>query len=86
MNLFFSMKRLCLISLLIVVLLSLVLYKPTPSAKECEGWENVPEILKNISAPLFKDTVYDVSAYGANSDISYNSLPSIQAAIYLIHL
>lgn len=46
-----------------------------------EGWDMVPEIMKNISAPQFRDTVFDIKNYGAKSDTTFNSLPAIMAAI-----
>ena len=46
-----------------------------------EGWNMVPEIMKNISAPQFRDTVFDIRNYGAKSDTTFNSLPAIMAAI-----
>lgn len=50
-------------------------------AKKAEGWDMVPEIMKNISAPQFRDSTFNILAYGAQADTSFNSLPAIMAAI-----
>lgn len=54
--------------------------KPKANA-EAEGWDRVPEILKNISAPQFPDSVFNILDYGAKPDTIFNSLPAILAAI-----
>lgn len=51
------------------------------AAVEATGWDMVPEIMKNISAPQFPDSVYNVMDYGAKADTTFNSLPAITAAI-----
>jgi len=48
---------------------------------ETKGWDMVPEIMKKISAPVFPDKTFNVMDYGAKNDTSFNSLPSILAAI-----
>lgn len=55
--------------------------KPKEFPNTLDGWNMVPHIMKNISAPQFSDTVFNILDYGAQSDSSYNSLPAIQAAI-----
>ena len=49
--------------------------------KESGEWAKVPEILKNIVPPTFPDSIYDVTAYGAKSDTSFDSRPAILEAI-----
>ncbi len=46
-----------------------------------EGWDMVPHILKNISAPVFQDTTFNIIDFGAKADTTHNSLPAIIAAI-----
>lgn len=46
-----------------------------------EGWDMVPHIMRNISPPQFPDTVFNILDYGAKSDTTFNSLPSIMTAI-----
>jgi len=46
-----------------------------------EGWDIVPEIMKNISAPVFPDKTFNILDYGAKPDTTFNSLPAILKAI-----
>lgn len=46
-----------------------------------QGWDMVPAILKNISAPQFPDNTFNVIDFGAQSDTSFNSLPAILDAV-----
>ncbi len=50
-------------------------------AQEKTGWDRVPDILANISAPVFPDRTFDVTEFGARSGMDFNSLPAIAAAI-----
>ena len=45
--------------------------------KESGEWARVPEILKKIVPPTFPDSIYDVTAYGAKSDTTFDSRPAI---------
>lgn len=65
----------------ILALLLLIGCTPPHTPRELTGWELVPEIMKNIKAPTFKDTIYNVLDYGAVGDTSVNSLPAILKAI-----
>ena len=49
--------------------------------KESDEWARVPEILKKIIPPTFPDSIYDVTAYGAKSDTTFDSRPAILEAI-----
>lgn len=51
------------------------------SSPASEGWDMVPEIMKNISAPVFADKTFNILDYGAKSDTTFNSLPAILRAI-----
>ena len=54
----------------------------TSSSRKTAGeWAKVPGILKNIVPPVFTDTVYDVTDYGAKSDTTFDSRPAILQAI-----
>ena len=54
----------------------------TSSSRKTAGeWAKVPGILKNIVPPVFADTVYDVTDYGAKSDTTFDSRPAILQAI-----
>ena len=54
----------------------------TSSSRKTTGeWAKVPGILKNIVPPVFTDTVYDVTDYGAKSDTTFDSRPAILQAI-----
>ena len=54
----------------------------TSSSRKTAGeWAKVPGILKNIVPPVFADTVYDVTDYGAKSDTTFDSCPAILQAI-----
>ena len=55
--------------------------RPATATAPKSGWDTVHEILKNISAPVFRDAVYDVTKYGAKSDTTYDSRPAFIAAI-----
>jgi len=46
-----------------------------------EGWNMVPEIMKNIVPPVFPDATFNVLDYGAKNDSLHNSLPAFLAAI-----
>jgi len=46
-----------------------------------EGWDMVPEIMKNISAPVFAEQTFNILDFGAKNDTTYNSLPAIIKAI-----
>lgn len=50
-------------------------------ATNAEGWDLVPEIMKNISAPVFADKTFNIQDYGAKPDTTFNSLPAILEAI-----
>ena len=49
--------------------------------KESGEWARVPEILKKIVPPTFPDSIYDVTAYGAKSDTTFDSRPAILEAV-----
>lgn len=54
----------------------------TSSSRKTAGeWAKVPGTLKNIVPPVFADTVYDVTDYGAKSDTTFDSRPAILQAI-----
>lgn len=65
----------------IFLLITFSLILSSCAKKEATAWEMVPEIMKNIHEPQFKDTIYNVLHYGAKSDTTFNSLPAIQQAI-----
>lgn len=44
-------------------------------------WKDVKQIMKNIQAPTFANRTYNVIAYGAKNDSTYNSLPAFTTAI-----
>lgn len=48
---------------------------------DTEGWDMVPSILKNISAPEFPDKIFNILDYGAKPDTTFNSLPAVLEAI-----
>lgn len=54
---------------------------PKESKLPVDGWSKVPDIMNNIKAPCFADSVFNIADYGANPDTSFNSLPAVQAAI-----
>ena len=54
----------------------------TSSSRKTAGeWAKVPGILKNIVPPVFADTVYDVTDYGAKSDTTFDSRPSSKPSV-----
>ena len=55
--------------------------QPKPTIETEEGWNKVTEIMKNIQAPQFPDTLFNILDFGAKDDISFNSLPAILEAI-----
>lgn len=79
------MKKL-LLALLSISFIFLMNCKPNSvseksESKNIEGWDMVPEIMKNISAPVFADKTFNIMDYGAESDTTFNSLPAILKAI-----
>ncbi len=48
---------------------------------ESGEWAMVPEILKRIVPPVFADSTFDVTAYGAKADSTFDSRPAILKAI-----
>jgi len=78
------MKQHLLLSILILfTFLSCKTETQNPGAlsTNAEGWDLVPEIMKNISAPVFADKTFNITDYGAIADTIYNSLPAILEAI-----
>lgn len=76
------MKKISFTLLTIILLLSS--FRPNTSTSilsDSEGWDMVPLILKNISAPEFPDRTFNIADYGAKPDVTYNSLPAILKAI-----
>lgn len=55
--------------------------QPKRIKEKVEGWNKVPSIMKNIIAPQFPDTVYNITDYGAKDNIEFNSLPAILRTI-----
>ena len=55
--------------------------KPQRQAVESEGWDRIPEILRNIRQPVFPDTEFQISDYGASNDGVSDSTQAIQLAI-----
>ncbi|QIK53081.1 glycoside hydrolase family 28 protein [Dysgonomonas sp. HDW5B] len=45
------------------------------------GWDMVPKIMENISAPEFQDKTFNILDFGAKDDSTFNSLPAIINAI-----
>lgn len=79
------MKNITLL-LLLINLLSLNACKQEPASQQLTGWDQVPEIMKNIVAPQFPDTVFNVIDYGAKTDNTYDSRPAILKAINACNL
>ncbi|MFR9165752.1 MAG: glycoside hydrolase family 28 protein [Dysgonomonas sp.] len=73
-------KLLFLLTGCFVILLSCN-YKTTKITENTAGWDMIPEIMKNISEPQFRDSTFNITNYGAKSDTLFNSLPAILAAI-----
>ncbi len=73
------MKNIFWITATILLLLSSCTQNKT--GKTLTGWDKVPEILKNISAPQFQDKTFNILDYGAKADISFDSRPAILNAI-----
>ena len=74
------MKKLAFLACLLPILWAACSSTAT-TRKESGEWAKVPEILKNIVPPTFPDSIYDVTAYGAKSDTSFDSRPAILEAI-----
>ncbi len=51
------------------------------STQPLTGWDKVPAILQQISAPTFPDTVFNVMDYGAKADTTFDSRPAILKAV-----
>ena len=75
-----TMKKLAFLACLLPILWAACSSTAT-TRKESGEWAKVPEILKNIVPPTFPDSIYDVTAYGAKSDTSFDSRPAILEAI-----
>ena len=75
-----TMKKLAFLACLLPILWTACSSTAT-TRKESGEWAKVPEILKNIVPPTFPDSIYDVTAYGAKSDTSFDSRPAILEAI-----
>lgn len=56
-------------------------FRPKQKPQSGTGWDMVPQIMENIKAPQFADTVFNILDYGAKNDVTFNSLPAIQNAI-----
>lgn len=52
-----------------------------PQSEPPTGWELVPEILKNIQAPTFQDSTFNIISYGADPNLAHDSRPAILKAI-----
>lgn len=63
------------------LLLLTLAYACTSSPATNDRWAQVPEILKRIVPPVFPDKVYDITAYGAQSDTAFDSRQAILKAI-----
>jgi len=55
--------------------------QPSSETTAADPWDQLDDILSNISAPEFRDQTYNIMDFGAKADETYNSLPAITAAI-----
>lgn len=65
----------------ILVLISLILLGSCSYQPSDEGWSRIDDILSQISAPVFPDTVFNIGDFGALNDGVTLSTKAIQSAI-----
>ncbi len=53
----------------------------SPNAPRADGWDQVPDILKRIQAPIFPDRAFEAGKYGAVADGVNDCTDALQRAI-----
>lgn len=76
-------KKICQGIILPLVLMGLIVSSCAPGRKAAEEitWDNLDVILSQIVPPLFPDTIFDITAFGAVGDSVTKSTEAINSAI-----